>query len=120
MNTSKKALMISFHLSFYSLLFSILTFEISYSIPSSFIISNINKQSIQKNELNLLKCFAIKNDTTLEKELYFYLNNNTKKYCLQLAISLGYKEDIYYPQYLHRCFPLCNSCSSYSKKRLYN
>ena len=110
MNSSKKALMISFHLSFYSLLFSFLTFEISFSMPSSsLIISNINKQA-------LLKCFAIKNDTTLEKKLYFYSNNFTKKYCLQLAIYLGYKEDIYYPKYLHRCFPLCNSCSSYSKK----
>ena len=109
--------MISFHLSFYSLLFSFLAFEISYSMPSSsLIISNINKQTIQKNKFNLLKCFGIKNDTTLEKKLYFYSNNITKKYCLQLAISRGYKEDIYYPKYLHRCFPLCNRCSSFSKK----
>ena len=111
MNSSKKGLIISFHL-----LFAFLTFEISYSMPSSLIISNINKQAIQKNKLNLLKCFDIKNDTTLEKNNYFYSNNITKKYCLQIAISRGYKEDIYFPKYLHRCFPLCNSCSSYSKK----
>ena len=109
MKSSKKGSMISFHLCFYSLLFSFLTFEISYSIPSSLIISNINKQVIQKNKMNLLKCFVIKNNTTLEKKLYFYSSNITKKYCLQLAISRGYKEDIYYPKYLHRCFPLCNS-----------
>ena len=104
MNSSKKSLIVSFHL-----LFAFLTFEISYSIPSSLIISNINK-------LDLLKCFDIKNDTTLEKNNYFYSNNITKKHCLQIAISRGYKEDIYFPKYLHRCFPLCNSCSSYSKK----
>lgn len=69
----------------------------------------------QKNQVdNLSKCFNIINETTIEKKTLFYSKKFPTELCLKIAISQKYKEDIYFPKYLHRCFPLCNSCSSFS------
>ena len=86
-------------------------------IIKTFPVLNITTTLTQKDSIfNLSKCFMIINETSLLKRESFYLNNISKKICLKKAISLGYKEDIYFPKYLHKCFPLCNSCFSFSKK----
>lgn len=71
--------------------------------------------SYQNIHNNLYECFIIINDTTMLKSDFFYSNDFTKGLCQKYAISQKYKEDIYFPKYLHKCFPLCNSCSSFSK-----
>ena len=67
--------------------------------------------------VNFTQCFDIINATTIEKKLFFYNNTQTKEQCTKIALVEKYKEDIFFPRYLHKCFPLCNSCSDYSKKK---
>ena len=79
---------------------------------------NINLYDfIQNIHSNLSQCFDIINDTTILKKDFFYSNNFQKQICTKYAISQKYKEDIYFPKYFHKCFPLCNSCSSYSTNK---
>ena len=66
---------------------------------------------------NLTQCFEIVGDVTLEKKSFFYNDIETKEQCTKLAIAQKYKEDIFYPKYFHKCFPLCNSCSEYSHQK---
>ena len=74
-------------------------------------------QNINNNfKVNLSTCFDIINETTIEKKSFFYSKNFSTELCLKTAISQKYKEDIYNQKYFHKCFPLCNSCSSYSTK----
>ena len=66
--------------------------------------------------IDLSQCFQIINETTIEKKDFFYTDASTKEQCTKLALAKKYKEDIFWPKYLHRCFPLCNSCLAFSKK----
>ena len=66
---------------------------------------------------NISQCFEIVNSTTLLKKSFYYLNSAIKEQCTKLALSYKYKEDIFFPKYFHKCFPLCNSCSEYSTKK---
>jgi hypothetical protein len=67
--------------------------------------------------VNFTQCFDIISSTTIEKKLFFYNNTQTKEQCTKIALEEKYKEDIFFPRYLHKCFPLCNSCSDYSKQK---
>ena len=67
--------------------------------------------------VNFTQCFDIISSTTIEKKLFFYNNTQTKEQCTKIALEAKYKEDIFFPRYLHKCFPLCNSCSDYSKQK---
>ena len=99
--------------------------KLNISLPISTLYNNnnnksfsfINNQISEENlTINISQCFTIINDTTFLKKSFFYTNNIHKELCAKLAISLKYKEDIYFPKYYHKCFPLCNSCSAYSSQ----
>ena len=66
--------------------------------------------------LNFTQCFDIINSTTILKKSFFYNSTQTKEQCTKIALAEKYKEDIYIPKYLHKCFPLCNSCSEFSRQ----
>ena len=66
---------------------------------------------------NISQCFTQINETTLEKKSFYYEDSKIKEQCTKLALSQKYKEDIFYPKYFHKCFPLCNSCSEFSQNK---
>ena len=123
MKTGNNTNIISFNFSLFFFYIILVMIKINISIPISTSYNNknefsfINEQISQEiNNVNISQCFTIINDTTLLKNSFFYSNNFYKELCTKLAISLKYKEDIYFPKFFHKCFPLCNSCSSYSSK----
>ena len=67
--------------------------------------------------INFTQCFDIINTTTIEKKLFFYNNTQTKEQCTKIALAEKYRQDIFFPKFFHKCFPLCNSCSDYSKQK---
>ena len=66
---------------------------------------------------NITQCFETINETTLEKKEFYYNDLHTMEQCNKLALGLKYKEDIFFPKYFHKCFPLCNSCYEYSQEK---
>ena len=123
MKNVKKALKIflNFRLFFLLNLFSLI--QIYEPLPKiSSLNQNIKKKSVNNSNIdgfinpNLSQCFIIMNDTTILKSEFFYSTDFKKELCTKLAVSLKYKEDIYFPKFFHKCFPLCNSCTSYSIK----
>ena len=134
MPNEKKLLKLSTNILLFFFINILSLIEIHESMPnlalynSNKSISNINpnstKDNTNKKDLiqiyqinNFSQCFTTINDTTILKTKFFYSNDLQKELCTKLAINLKYKEDIYYPKYLHKCFPLCNSCFSYSKEK---
>ena len=69
------------------------------------------------NQIDISQCFDNISETTLEKKPFFYNDIQTKELCTKLALAQRYKEDIFFPKYFHKCFPLCNSCLEYSKEK---
>ena len=121
MKSSEKSLILyyKFNTFLFSKIFLLITINLYYPILTSnnYIIHKKNEISIYNNHLeNISNCFNIINETTIEKKSFFYSKTFSTELCLKIAISQKYKEDIYYPKYFHKCFPLCNSCSSYSTK----
>ena len=84
-----------------------------------FINSTYSHPERNKNILviNFTQCFDIINTTTIEKKLFFYNNTQTKEQCTKIALAEKYRQDIFFPKFFHKCFPLCNSCSDYSKQK---
>ena len=125
MQVKKKILKLENSLTFILIINMLSLIQIIHSFPKFQIKNNsyedfISNNSFNQNNLDQKKqfneCFTIINDTTIIKNSYFYKNNIQKELCFKLALSLNYKEDIYFPKYFHKCFPLCNSCSFYSSK----
>ena len=69
------------------------------------------------HQIDISQCFENINETTLEKKPFFYTDIKTKEQCTKLALAKRYKEDQFFPKYLRKCFPLCNSCNEYSKEK---
>ena len=65
------------------------------------------------HQIDISQCFENINETTLEKKPFFYTDIKTKEQCTKLALAKRYKEDQFFPKYLRKCFPLCNSCNEY-------
>ena len=96
------------------------SFNLSLMLLIFLLIKDSNSNPIDNELLSVMdisQCFERISNTTLEKKTFFYKDIHTMEQCTKLAMGQKYKEDIFFPKYFHKCFPLCNSCYEYSKNK---